>query len=274
MILKPTLDFGSRFESVFGISFKDAQHWLVYTVLNLVLAAVILIIGWWIAKWTGKIVKKLLTKSKTDQGLITFLTSMVIIVVKIFVIVSAITQLGFQMTSFITILGAAGLAIGMAFSGTLSNFAGGVMILLFKPFKVGDTIATLTHQGKVQEIQIFYSFILTSDNKMVVMPNGPLANGTIVNFTKEGKRRVDLALQLHIKSDFTKVYSLIDESLKSNDMILKDPVHFIGIKGIHKDHLEITVRAWAKTDEYWDVHFYITQTILPKLVAENCIISE
>jgi len=199
-----TLSFAEKFEEIFGFSFVAAKQWLVLSGTNLLFAILILIIGWWLSKWSGRAVRKLLTKGKTDAGLVTFLSSLVVVITKVLVIVTAITQVGFQMTSFITILGAAGLAIGMAFSGTLSNFAGGVMILLFKPFKVGDTIMAQTQQGKVTEIQIFYTYIFTADNKVAVIPNGPLANNMMVNFTREKKRRIDWDFTIIQGSDYAK----------------------------------------------------------------------
>jgi small conductance mechanosensitive channel len=154
------LDIEADFQRIFGFSLAEGKQWLVKSGTNLIFAVIILLVGFWIAKWVGRVVVKILTRGKVDAGLVTFLSSLATIVLKILVIVTAITQLGIEMTSFVAILGAAGLAIGMAFSGTLSNFAGGVMILLFKPFKVGDVILTQTLQGTVKEIQIFYTCLV------------------------------------------------------------------------------------------------------------------
>jgi small conductance mechanosensitive channel len=246
------------------VDFVSSDHWkdtLIEYGMNLAFAILILVIGWWTAKWSGKAVRKILTKSKTDAGLISFLSSLVVIVLKIFVVVTAISQLGVQMTSFITILGAAGLAIGMAFSGTLANFAGGVMILLFKPFKVGDTILTQTQQGKVTEIQIFYTYIFTSDNKVVVMPNGPLANGSIVNYTREKKRRVDWIIALANGDDYVKAHQLIATFLKEDKRVLVDPEPFIALSALHAEAISITVRAWTGTDDYWPVYYDLNQRV-------------
>lgn len=177
MILQEKLtDLEKTFQKVFGFPLDEGKQVLVKTASNLLMAVAVLVIGWWLAKKAGKAVKKILTKSKTDAGLTTFLSSLVSIMLKTLVIVTAITQLGIEMTSFVAILGAAGLAVGMAFSGTLSNFAGGIMVLVFKPFKVGDMILAQGEQGVVKEIHIFYTYLHTADNKVIIIPNGPLAN--------------------------------------------------------------------------------------------------
>jgi small conductance mechanosensitive channel len=244
-----------------GFNWADAKQWILRSGTNLLFAIVILVVGWWIAKWSGKAIRKILTKSKTDAGLVTFLSSLVTILLKVLVMVTAVTQLGVEMTSFVTILGAAGLAIGMAFSGTLSNFAGGVMILLFKPFKVGDTILVQTHQGKVTEIQIFYTYLYTSDNKVIIVPNGPVANGNIVNFTKEKKRRVDWVISISYGDDYVKAHTLLEQYLKEDKRVLKDPAPFIALGALTEGAVELTVRAWAKTDDFWPVFYSLNRRV-------------
>lgn len=246
---------------IFGFSWTEAKQFVVRSGSNLLIAAVILFVGWWLAGWSGKAIRKILTKSKTDAGLVTFLSSLATISLKVLVIVTAVTQLGVQMTSFVAILGAAGLAIGMAFSGTLSNFAGGVMILLFKPFKVGDTILTQTHQGKVVEIQIFYTYLHTGDNKVVILPNGLVANGSMINFTKEKKRRVEWLISLARGEDYAKAQVVIVQYLKEDKRILKDPEPFVALSTITADSIEITVRSWAKTDDFWKVYYDFNKRI-------------
>lgn len=259
----------SDFQGVFGFSLDEAKQWLVRSGTNILFAILILVIGWWLAKWSGKAIRKILTKSKTDAGLITFLSSLVTIGLKILVVVTAITQLGIQMTSFVAILGAAGLAVGMAFSGTLSNFAGGVMILMFKPFKVGDTILTQTQQGKVVEIQIFYTYLHTSDNKVIVLPNGPVANGNIVNFTKEKKRRIDWAISIQHGDDYVKAHTVLERYLKEDKRVFKDPAPFVALGIIKTDSIEITIRAWAKTDDFWPVYYALNKRVYEEFNQEG-----
>lgn len=266
---KVTHSLETDFERVFGFSLPEAKQWLVRSGTNIIFAILILVIGWWIAKWSGKAIRKILTRSRTDAGLVTFLSSLVTIVMKVLVVVTGVTQLGVEMTSFVTILGAAGLAIGMAFSGTLSNFAGGVMILLFKPFKVGDTILTQTQQGKVDEIQIFYTYLHTSDNKVIVLPNGPVANGNIVNFTKEKKRRVDWVISIQHGDDYVKAHTVLERYLKEDKRVLKDPEPFIALGALTTGSVDITVRAWAKTDDYWAVHFDLNKRVYEEFESEG-----
>ncbi|NBX81138.1 MAG: hypothetical protein EBQ94_12315 [Flavobacteriales bacterium] len=191
-------------ESVFGINYADFNQFLLKIGTQIVIAIVILVAGFWLTGLMTKGIRRIMMKSDTDPGLTSFLTSFISLASKILVVITAFTQLGIQMTSFITLLGAAGLAIGMAFSGTLSNFAGGVMILVLKPFKVGDMIVTQSAQGKVTEIQIFNTYLMTLDNKVVILPNGPVANGSITNFTKAEKRRVEWTFIWNMEQMFTK----------------------------------------------------------------------
>jgi small conductance mechanosensitive channel len=253
-----------KFKNIFGISWDEGKQLIIRYATNLFFAVLVLVIGWWVAKWAGKAVRKILTKSKTDEGLVTFLASLVTILLKVLVIVTAINQVGVQMTSFIAILGAAGLAIGMAFSGTLSNFAGGVMILLFKPFKVGDTILAQTYQGRVTEIQIFYTYLYTADNKVVIIPNGPLANNSLVNYTKEGKRRVDWVFHVAHGQDYLKVHQLLIDYMNEDERIFKDPLPFVGLNDITRESLNITVRAWCETDDFYSVFFALNETMVKR----------
>lgn len=246
---------------ILGFSWTEAQQFIVRSGSSLLLAVVILVLGWWLASWSGKAIRKILTKSKTDAGLVTFLSSLATISLKILVIITSVTQLGVQMTSFVAILGAAGLAVGMAFSGTLSNFAGGVMILLFKPFKVGDTILTQSYQGKVVEIQIFYTYLHTGDNKVVILPNGSVANTSMINFTKEKKRRVDWTVSLAHGEDYVKAHTVLSQFLKEDKRVFKDPEPFIALAAITPDAIDITVRSWAKTDDFWKVYFDLNKRI-------------
>jgi small conductance mechanosensitive channel len=158
------------------------------------------------------------------------------------------------MTSFITILGAAGLAIGMAFSGTLSNFAGGVMILVLKPFKVGDVIIAQTAQGTVTEIQIFNTYLLTADNKVVILPNGPVANGTITNFTKEASRIVEWTVILDQNQDVKKVFEILEQIAANEDKKIEATNTFIGITLIAENGIHVTLRISVKTKDYYKVY--------------------
>lgn len=258
-----------RIEELFGINYQDFNQWLVKIGTNVLIAIVIFVVGFWLAKMASKGVRKVLTRSKTDEGLITFLTSLTSIALKALVVVTGVTQLGIQMTSFVAILGAAGLAVGMAFSGTLSNFAGGVMILAFKPFKVGDTIKTLGETGKVKEILIFNTYLHTSDNKVVILPNGPVANGQIINFTREDKRRVDVVFRLNNGTDLETAKEVINDYIKSEKRILQNPKPVVGVSSVTHESIDLIVKVWAKTTEHDNVLHAINEHVYLQFQEKN-----
>ena len=177
------------------------------------------------------------------------------------VVLTALTQLGVEMTSFVALLGAAGLAIGMAFSGTLGNFAGGVMILIFRPYKVGDLILAQGEQGIVQQIQIFNTILLTLDNKTVIIPNGALANGNITNFTHQEIRRVDFTVGIAYGDDYDTAKATLKRFIDEDERILGDQNNFIGLGNLGDSSVNITLRAWCKTEDYWDVFFLMNERI-------------
>ena len=248
-------------EEIFGINYTDVNQFLVRIGTNLILSVLILVFGFWIAKILSKGLKKVLRNSKTDEGLVTFATSFISMVLKVLVVITAITQLGVEMTSFVALLGAAGIAIGMAFSGTLSNFAGGVMILVLKPFKVGDLVLTQGEQGIVKEIQIFNTYLHTTDNKVIILPNGPVANGNIINFTQADKRRVDWIFSISYGDDFEQAKKLVQQFMKEDNRILPDPENFIGLSLLADSAVTITVRAWVKTDDFYPVFFDMNERV-------------
>jgi small conductance mechanosensitive channel len=251
----------SWIEDFLGIKYTDINHLLVKAGTNLIMSMLILVIGFWLAKVLSKGLKRLLLKSNTDEGLVTFSASFISMIIKILVSVTAITQLGVEMTSFVALLGAAGLAIGMAFSGTLSNFAGGVMILVLKPFKVGDFIMTQDEEGIVYEIQIFNTYLHTVDNKVIILPNGPVANGNITNFTKADKRRVEWVFSIAYGDQFEKAKSLLEQFIKEDELILNDPEYFIGLSLLANSSVDITVRAWVLTENYYQVFFLMNERV-------------
>ena len=255
-------------EELFGIKVTDINQFIVKAGTNLILAILILVIGFWLAKVLAKTMRRILRSSNVDEGLITFSASCVSMVVKVMVVVTAIAQLGVHMSSFVALLGAAGLAIGLAFSGTLSNFAGGIMILVLKPFKVGDTILTQDEKGEVKEIQIFNTYLYTTDNKVIILPNGPVANGNITNFTKADKRRVDWMFSISYGDNFEFAKKLLEKFIAEDERILKDPEVFIGIHLLNTSSVDITVRAWVLTDDVLPV-FYMLNEKVYKQFEEN-----
>ncbi len=256
-------------ESVFGINYADFNQFLLKIGTQILIAVVILVAGFWLTGLVTKGVKRLMVKSDTDPGLTSFLTSFISLSSKILVIITAFTQLGIQMTSFITILGAAGLAIGMAFSGTLSNFAGGVMILVLKPFKVGDVIIAQSAQGTVTEIQIFNTYLQTVDNKVVILPNGPVANGTITNFTKADKRRVEWIFIFEHEVDVKKIHQILEGIAAADKRILKEPKPFYGIAQLAENGIHYTMKVWVKTQDFLAVSFDVNQNVYDRLKENN-----
>lgn len=229
--------------------------------MRLAIAIAVLVIGFWLARFLSKTMVKVLQKRHVEESLVGFLRSMTSALIKTLVVVTAITQLGVEMTSFVAILGAAGFAIGMAFSGTLSNFAGGVMILLFKPFKVGDFVDVQGEQGTVHSIQIFNTVLNTLDNKVIYLANGAVANGTIVNYTKAKKRRVDWSFGIAYGDDLKKAKELLSKFIEDDDRIIKEGENFIGLGELGDSSVNITVRAWVATQDYWPVFFAMNERV-------------
>jgi len=250
-----------KLEELLGLDSGSLLKTILEIGMNLLLAITVLVIGFWLAKVLSRAVEKVMVKRNSDKSLTSFMRSLVSGLVKTLVIVTAITQLGIEMTSFVAILGAAGLAIGMAFSGTLSNFAGGVMILMFKPFKAGDFVKVQGEEGIVDEVQIFNTFLKTTDNKVIILPNGPVANGNIVNYTRSDKRRVDWKFGIAYGDDLKVAKELLARFTKEDERILQDPEPFIGLGELGDSSVNITVRVWTKTEDYWDVFFRMNERV-------------
>ncbi|MFM7007509.1 MAG: mechanosensitive ion channel family protein [Flavobacteriales bacterium] len=254
-------------EKLFDLQAGDFSKVLFSFLTNIVLAIVIAVVGFWLTGVLTRLVNRVLRKSDTDPGLVSFLTSFLSMALKIMVVISAITQLGVEMTSFLTLLGAAGIAIGMAFSGTLSNFAGGIMILVLKPFRVGDDIKALGEQGVVYEVQIFNTYLRTADNKTLIFPNGPLANGTIINYTKEKTRRIEWSFTLEQNVNVKEVQTMISSVLSADKRIQTKPEPLIGVQQMTEAGLEIRVRCWVKTPDYSLVFHQGQQAVVEAMLS-------
>ena len=236
---------------------------------KLIGALAVLIIGNFAIKMIMNSFTKMLEKRKTDSSLRPFLRSLVSILLKTLLVISVLGMLGVQMTSFIAILGAAGLAVGMALSGTLQNFAGGVIILLFKPFKVGDYINAQGHAGIVKEIQIFNTILLELDNKTVIIPNGPLSTGSMVNYSTEPTRRIDFTFGIAYGDSVDKARKILFALFKEDKRILTDPGSFVGLSEMADSSVNLTARAWVKGEDYWDVFFDINEKTYNAFNAEG-----
>ena len=228
---------------------------------KLVASILTLVLGLWLANFVVSLIKKMLNRSKVDPSLQSFLSSLFGILFKVMVYITALGVLGIEMTSFVAILGAAGLAVGLALSGTLQNFAGGVMILLFKTFKVGDFIEAQGYAGTVKEIQIFFSILTTPDNKTIIIPNGPLATGTLTNFSAQATRRVDWTFGIAYGDDVDKAFELLKELVAADERILKDPEPFYAVSGLADSSVNLVMRVWVNAPDFWGVHFRMNELV-------------
>jgi len=248
-----------------NLNINELLQYLSNTVMEygpkLIGAIVVWIIGSIIIKSLMKAFDRILTKQNTDASLKPFLKSLIRILLKVLLVISVLSMLGVAMTSFIAILGAVGLAVGMALSGTLQNFAGGVMILLFKPFKVGDFIDAQGYKGTVKEIQIFNTILTDLDNKTIIIPNGGLSTNSMVNYSTEPIRRVDISVGIAYGENVEKSRKVLDELAKSDKRVLSDPPPFIGVKELADSSVNLTFRVWAKSDDYWGVYFDMNENV-------------
>lgn len=224
-------------------------------------AIVIFIIGLWIINYVTKLIAKAMNREGMDHSLRSFLLSLISVGLKIFLIITAAGILGIQTTSFVAILGAAGLAVGLALQGSLANFAGGVLTLTFKPYVVGDLIETLGQTGVVQEIQIFNTILLTPENKTVILPNGAVSNGTIINYNRHGNLRVDLLIAVAPSNDVEKVRSVIDGVFQANEKVLKVPAPSANVLKMADGMVTFAVRPYTSPENYWAVYFGIQEQI-------------
>ncbi len=210
-----------------------------------------------------------MVKRGVDSSLQPFLKSLFGALLKMLVVISVMSMVGIEMTSFIAILGAAGLAIGMALSGTLQNFAGGVMLLIFKPFEVGHVLEAQGHTGKVTEIQIFNTILNTPDNKVIIIPNGGLANGSMINYSKEATRRVDLTIGIGYGDDVDKARSVIQSMIDADTRIMKDPESLIAVSELADSSVNFAVRVRVKSEDYWGVYFDMTENVYKTFKGEG-----
>lgn len=229
--------------------------------LKVLAALAIFVVGRWVAKGVRKLVERMMTKGKVDPTLITFTSNMAYIGLLAFIVIAALGQLGIQTTSFIAILGAAGLAVGLALQGSLSNFAAGFLLIIFRPFKVGDLIEAAGVFGVVEAIQIFTTQLKTADNKTVIIPNAKLTDDNIVNWTVKGTRRVDMVFGIGYDDDIDKARSLMAEIIAEDSRILETPAPQISVSELADSSVNFVVRPWVKVEDYWGVHFDLTEKI-------------
>lgn len=236
-----------------------AKQFIIEYAGSVVIAIIILIVGMWLSNKMASLIRKIMKKRGVDETLQNFLGDLVNWSMKAFVFVVVFIKLGVPASSLVAIVGAAGLAIGLALQGSLSNFAGGVLIMIFKPIKVGDLIQAQGELGVVKEIQIFVTKLTSPENKLIIIPNGALSNGNIVNFSEEGRLRVDLTFGVDYASDIKKVKEVLMEVMESNPKILKDPAPSVNLVEMADSSINFAVRPWATPADYWDVYFGVNE---------------
>ncbi|WP_109831947.1 mechanosensitive ion channel family protein [Reichenbachiella versicolor] len=232
-------------------------------------ALAVLIIGLIVVSAITKGISAIMNSRELDGSLKSFITSLVSVLLKLMLALAVMGTLGIEATSFVAVLGAAGLAVGMALSGTLQNFAGSVMIMIFKPFKVGDFIDAQGYMGSVKEIQIFNTILTTPDNKTIIIPNGSLANGSMTNFSTEPTRRIDWVYGIGYGDDVQKAREILVRLANEDSRILKDPEFFVGLGELADSSVNLTTRAWVNAGDYWDVNFEMNEKVYNAFNAEG-----
>ncbi len=238
---------------------------------KLVSALIVFIVGLWAANLATKMVSKIMFQRRLDESLQSFLSSLLNVSLKVLLLVSVAGIIGIQTTSFVAVIGAAGLAVGLALQGSLSNFAGGVLLLVFKPIKVGDVIEVAGQFGEVKEIQIFNTILLSPENKTVILANSSVSNGTIVNFSRHGNIRVDLTMAISPDANIAKSKSVALECLKRHPLVLKNPAPTINVLKVADGAVTLAIRPFVEPAHYWNVYFDALEQI--KIAFDDAKIS-
>ncbi|WP_430460652.1 mechanosensitive ion channel family protein [Thalassolituus sp. LLYu03] len=236
---------------------------------QILLAIMIFLVGRILARVLTSGTAKALERAKLDPILVSFLRTVMNTTLTLLVIVFALSQLGLDTTSLVALLGAAGLAVGLALKDSLAHFAAGVMLIVFRPFKLGDYVEVGGVAGSVDRITIFSTRLKTPDNKVVTVPNGQVFGSTMVNFSSEANRRIDMVIGISYGSDLLKAKALLEEMVSSHEKVLKDPAHKIAVAELADSSVNFIVRPWVKAEDYWDVRFALTETIKLRFDAEG-----
>ena len=237
--------------------------------INVAVAIAIFYIGKLVVSMVVRGMRKVMQKQEVDKTLETFVTNLVRMVLMVVVAIAAISALGIETTSFIAIFGAAGLAVGLALQGSLSNFAAGVLIVLFRPYRVGDYVEAAGISGSVEQVQILTTILKTPDNKRIIVPNGQIMDSIITNYSANDTRRVDMVVGVSYGDDLDKVHSVLKELVAADDRILDDPACTIAVSELGDSSVNFVVRPWVNTGDYWDVYFDLTETIKKRFDAEG-----
>lgn len=231
---------------------------------KLTLAVITLLIGWWLISRLTSSIGRVLEARKVDRALSSFIGSLVSIVLRVLLLISVASMIGVETTSFIAMIGAAGLAIGLALQGSLANFAGGVLIMLFRPFRAGDWIEAQGVSGSVDSIQIFHTTLKTADNKVVIVPNGALSNGHITNYSREPRRRADINIGIDYSSDIKKAREVLLE-IAQDPRVHVEPAPVVFVTGLGDSAVNLSLRVWVATGDFWPVTFSFTELAKERL---------
>ncbi len=245
--------------------FNDNQSMLQELAIKFIVAILILFIGKLIAKLIRRGVEKILEHKNVDNTVISFVASLVYGLVILVAFIAAISHLGFNTSSLVAIVGAAGLAIGLALQGSLSNFASGILLISLKPFKSGDFVEVSGTAGVVEEVNIFSTQLRTGDNKTVIIPNGSITSGTITNYSRKPTRRIDLVIGVSYDADLAQTRDILTQVVSSHELVLKDQDITIGVSELADNSVNFVVRPWVKTENYWPVYFALLESIKVEL---------
>jgi small conductance mechanosensitive channel len=245
------------------------QEWATFYGLKIIAAIVVFIVGRWVAKVLRNLVEKMMIRAKVDETLVKFVGNLTYVALLAIVVIAALNQLGIQTTSFIAIIGAAGLAVGLALQGSLANFAAGVLMIIFRPFKVGDYVEGGGTAGTVEAIGIFTTNLTSPDNKVIIVPNAKMTGDNIVNYSAKDIRRLDLVFGVSYSDDLQKVKNVLLDILKAESRVLQNPAPTIGVLELADSSVNFAVRPWVKGADYWPLFFDLKERIKERFDAES-----
>jgi len=247
------------------------NQWVILYGPRIISAVLVLIVGLMVISWAGKLASKGMKRKNVDPSLQSFLASMVSVGLKVLLLITVAGMIGIQTTSFVAIIGALGLAVGLALQGSLANFAGGVLILVFKPFKTGDLIESQGQTGVVQEIQIFNTILLTPENKTAILANGAVSNNTIINYSRHGNLRVDITMAISPDADIAKAKAVVMDVLKSDPKVIAEPLPSVNVTKVGDGMVTLAIRPYASPGHYWDVFFGVQEKVKQAFDANGIV---